>query len=543
MIGYDARHNSDVFAADTAEVMTGAGLRGAACCPGRCPRRCSPSRSAHLGCVAGVMVTASHNPPQDNGYKVYLGDGSQIVPPADAEIAARDRRRRRRSPTCPRGDGWRGARRRRRRPLPRHASPALAGDGPRDLTHRLHAAARRRRRDGRRRRCERAGFAAPHVVAAAGASPTRTSRPSPSPTPRSRARWTSRWRSPREVDADLVVANDPDADRCAVAVPGAARLADAARRRGRRAARPTTCCGRGATGVYATLDRVLVAARQDGRGRRAAVRRDAHRLQVDRPRRRASRSATRRRSATASTPTHVRTRTASPRCCWSCELAAAAEGRGPHAASTGSTTSPASTACTPPTSSRCGSTTSPLIAGGDGPAARRARRPRSAGSRSSRSTTSPQGVGGPAADRRAALPARRAAPGSIVRPSGTEPKLKCYLEVVVPVEDADGRRRRRPHLRRRPARRDPGRRQAAAGLDCQSPARRSPDETSSAAREHRGRRRSATRPQSRRTAERRAAAASRAASLARVPARSSSSVGQRAVVDGASRCEPPDDRD
>ncbi|WP_327087520.1 phospho-sugar mutase [Nonomuraea sp. NBC_01738] len=87
VIGYDARYKSDVFARDTAAVLTGAGLH-ASLLPRALPTPVLAFAVKHLGADAGVTVTASHNPPRDNGYKVYWGDGSQIVPPVDAEISA-----------------------------------------------------------------------------------------------------------------------------------------------------------------------------------------------------------------------------------------------------------------------------------------------------------------------------------------------------------------------------------------------------------------------------------------------------------------------
>ncbi|WP_098008315.1 phospho-sugar mutase [Streptomyces sp. sk226] len=219
VIGYDARYKSADFARDTAAVMTGAGLR-AAVLPRPLPTPVLAYAIRHLGAVAGVEVTASHNPPRDNGYKVYLGDGSQIVPPADGEIAAAI------AAVGPLADvvrpegGWEvlgedvldayltrtdavlsvGSPR-----TARTVYTAMHGVGASVLTAAF----------------ERAGFPAP-VLVAEQAEPDPAFPTVAFPNPEEPGAMDLAFATARRAAPDLIIANDPDADRCAVAVPDAA---------------------------------------------------------------------------------------------------------------------------------------------------------------------------------------------------------------------------------------------------------------------------------------------------------------------------------
>ncbi|GAB3113691.1 phospho-sugar mutase [Janibacter alkaliphilus] len=215
VIGFDARHGSDVFARDTAAVVVAGGGR-AMVLPEPLPTPVLAFAVRHLGADAGVMVTASHNPPQDNGYKVYLGDGRQIVPPADAEIAAQI------DQVGPADEV----------PLARDGWETLGGDlldayveqvaglvspGPRELSV-VHTALHGVGTQTLRRVLTTAGFAEPVVV-------TSQAEPDPDfptvafPNPEEDGALDLALAQAEEVGADLLVANDPDADRCAVAVP------------------------------------------------------------------------------------------------------------------------------------------------------------------------------------------------------------------------------------------------------------------------------------------------------------------------------------
>lgn len=225
-IGYDGRRLSDDFARETAEVAAARGFRV------RLFDRVVPTpllayACERTGAAAGVMVTASHNPPEYNGYKVYWGNAAQIVPPHDAGIAAAIE-------TC-------GP----LRAIPRLPLDAARGRGLIEtlgdaIEDEYHAAiqqllvAPKTARDVRiaytalhgvgdrhvRRALATAGFRDVQSVASQaepdGAFPTVRF-----PNPEEKGAMDAVTELAREMDAELVIANDPDADRLALAVRGA----------------------------------------------------------------------------------------------------------------------------------------------------------------------------------------------------------------------------------------------------------------------------------------------------------------------------------
>ena len=222
VIGYDGRRNSDVFARDSAEIFAGAGLR-AILLPRLLPTPVLAFAVRHFGAAAGVMVTASHNPPDDNGYKVYLGgadDGSQIVPPADGEIAthiesvaaAGD------IGTIPRSLGFETAT---EEVVDAYvaatAAVAPAPEGAQGLTW-VYTAMHGVGWQTFSRILETAGYPEPVPVTAQlepdGAFPTVAF-----PNPEEPGAMDLSFEAAREAGAELVIANDPDADRLAVAIP------------------------------------------------------------------------------------------------------------------------------------------------------------------------------------------------------------------------------------------------------------------------------------------------------------------------------------
>ena len=222
VIGYDGRRNSDVFARDSAEILAGAGLR-AILLPRLLPTPVLAFAVRRYGAAAGVMVTASHNPPNDNGYKVYLGgddDGAQIVSPADADIAAHIQRvadaadlagipRSLAYETAPEAvvDEYIAA--------TAADAPAPAGaEGLRWAYTAMHGVGW----ETLSRILETAGYPAPVLVEEQiepdGAFPTVAF-----PNPEEPGAMDLAFRTARDAGVELVIANDPDADRLAVAVP------------------------------------------------------------------------------------------------------------------------------------------------------------------------------------------------------------------------------------------------------------------------------------------------------------------------------------
>jgi phosphomannomutase len=216
VIGYDGRHRSYEFAHDSAAIFAAAGF-DARVLPSQLPTPVLAFTVRHVDAAAGVMVTASHNPPQDNGYKVYAADGAQIIPPTDVEIeAAIEVVGSARS--IPLSPGY--------AVLDESivaayvtAIAGLIGNGPRDLRI-VHTAMHGVGTEVLTRVFAAAGFA-PLIEVPQQASPDPDFPTVSFPNPEEPGALDLALALAREQDADIIIANDPDADRAAVAVPDA----------------------------------------------------------------------------------------------------------------------------------------------------------------------------------------------------------------------------------------------------------------------------------------------------------------------------------
>ncbi|PYG00241.1 phosphomannomutase [Georgenia satyanarayanai] len=224
VIGYDARHGSARFAEDAAAVITGAGGR-AMLMPSVGPTPVLAYAVRALEADAGVMVTASHNPKEDNGYKVYLGgrvvtdsgQGAQLVSPADAEIAARIDAVGALTDVPLPVDGWQVL----DASITEEYIARVASLVPHGYARSLRIVYTPMHGVGAEvavAALAAAGFTDVHVVA-------EQAEPDPEfptvafPNPEEPGALDLAFRLAQQVEADLVIANDPDADRCSVAVP------------------------------------------------------------------------------------------------------------------------------------------------------------------------------------------------------------------------------------------------------------------------------------------------------------------------------------
>ncbi|MET3804935.1 phosphomannomutase [Nakamurella sp. UYEF19] len=215
IVGHDARHRSAEFARDAANVLAAAGFE-VLLAPAALPTPITAYAVRRLDAIAGLQVTASHNPPRDNGLKVYLAGGSQLVGPSDVQIEAAIAAVRPAVSIDASGH-----------PLPwpddlvpdytaaaaavatgaahaiRVAATPLHGVGGETLVKAMHLA----------------GFTDVHVVSSQAA-------PDPDfptvsfPNPEEPGACDALLALAAEVGADLAIANDPDADRCSIGVPG-----------------------------------------------------------------------------------------------------------------------------------------------------------------------------------------------------------------------------------------------------------------------------------------------------------------------------------